>query len=64
MNITEKIIEYTGCSKYETIITRKSVEWTFYARKQQGYAFSFFEWHQAYELNATPRLVLKLMKVL
>jgi hypothetical protein len=61
---TKKIIRYTGCSEYDTMITRYGVEWTFYAREKSGYAFGMLSWYNVYELNAPPRLVLKLMKVL
>lgn len=61
---TKKIIRYTRCSEYDTIITRRDVEWTFYARKNSGYAFDMHSWFTVHELNASPKLVLKLMKVL
>ena len=64
MTVTKKIIQHTGALKYGTLITRSLVEWTFYTRVCSRYALDMTSWSTSYELNASPRLVLKLMKVL
>jgi len=64
MTITKKIIQHIGGSDYETLITRRDVFWTFLVKDDLTYALNIHPTIGTVQLTATPRLVLKLMKVL